>query len=91
MPNDDQKALELRLHRIEGQVRGIARMINEGRPTNEVLIQLRAIDSALTAVAGMLTREHVMHQVTAALKLKSADRSKALDEIVGDVLRLRRP
>lgn len=90
MTNDDPRALELRLHRIEGQVRGIARMINEGRSTNEVLNQLRAIDSALSAVAGMLTREHVAHQVKAALKLSAADRHRAVKEIVADVMRLRR-
>lgn len=91
MNTKEHKALELRLHRIEGQVRGIARMLNENRPTNETLIQLRAIDAALAAVMGILTREYAMSEVTAALDMKNTERRLALDAIVSDVLRLRRP
>lgn len=90
MTGDGPRTVEVRLHRIEGQVRGIARMINEGRTANEVLIQLRAIDSALTAVAGILTRDHVEHQVCAALKLSAEDQQQAVEEIVADVMRLSR-
>lgn len=48
-----------RLRRIEGQVRGIQRMVEEGRSCNEVLTQLLAVQAALDKVASKLVGEHV--------------------------------
>ncbi len=48
-----------RLRRIEGQVRGIQRMVEEGRPCDEVLTQLLAVQAALDKVATKLVGEHV--------------------------------
>ena len=56
-----------RLARIEGQVLGIARMIDEERYCIDILTQLAAVDAALEAVGLKVLDEHVKHCVTRAL------------------------
>lgn len=56
-----------RLARIEGQVRGISRMIDDDRYCIDILTQLAAVDTALGAVAIRLLEEHVQHCVAGAL------------------------
>jgi len=56
-----------RLARIEGQVRGIARMVDEERYCIDILTQLAAVDTALEAVGLKVLDEHVKHCVTRAL------------------------
>jgi DNA-binding FrmR family transcriptional regulator len=56
-----------RLARIEGQVRGISKMIEDDRYCIDVLTQLGAVDTALEAVALKVLEEHVQHCVAGAL------------------------
>ena len=63
----DKEALTKRLHRIEGQVRGIERMIDEGRYCIDVLTQVAAVKTALEGVAARLLEDHVTHCVAQAL------------------------
>jgi len=56
-----------RLRRIEGQVRGIARMIDEDKYCIDVLTQISAVSSALRSVALNLLDEHLSHCVTNAV------------------------
>jgi DNA-binding FrmR family transcriptional regulator len=63
----DKEQLLMRLARIEGQVRGIARMIDEDRYCIDILTQLGAVDTALEAVAIKVLEEHVQHCVAGAL------------------------
>ncbi|MDP2659566.1 MAG: metal-sensitive transcriptional regulator [Dehalococcoidia bacterium] len=49
-----QSDLTVRLHRIEGQVRGIERMLDEERPCEEVLVQLLAVRTAIDRVTSQL-------------------------------------
>ena len=63
----DKDQLLKRLARIEGQVRGIARMIEDDRYCIAVLTQLGAVDTALEAVAIKVLEEHVAHCVAGAL------------------------
>ena len=56
-----------RLARIEGQVRGIAKMIDDDRYCIDILTQLGAVDTALEAVAIKVLEEHVQHCVAGAL------------------------
>ncbi len=60
-------ALVRRLHRIEGQVRGIERMIEEDRYCVDVLTQIAAVNTALESLAFKLLDEHVNHCVAGAL------------------------
>jgi DNA-binding FrmR family transcriptional regulator len=63
----DKSSLIKRLHRIEGQVRGIERMVEEDRYCIDVLTQVGAVKTALESVAFELLRDHVTHCVADAL------------------------
>jgi DNA-binding FrmR family transcriptional regulator len=74
----DKEQLLKRLARIEGQVRGIARMIEDDRYCIDVLTQLGAVDTALEAVAIKVLEEHVAHCVAGALA--SGDAQEATEK-----------
>jgi CsoR family transcriptional regulator, copper-sensing transcriptional repressor len=63
----DKEALVRRLHRIEGQVRGIERMIEEDRYCIDVLTQISAVTTALESLAFVVLDDHVNHCVADAL------------------------
>lgn len=63
----DKDGLVKRLHRIEGQVRGIERMVEEDRYCIEILTQISAVTTALDSAAFLLLENHVDHCVTGAL------------------------
>jgi DNA-binding FrmR family transcriptional regulator len=69
-----------RLARIEGQVRGIARMIEDDRYCIDVLTQLGAVDTALEAVGIKVLEDHVRHCVAGALA--SGDERQATEKSV---------
>jgi DNA-binding FrmR family transcriptional regulator len=68
-------ALVKRLHRIEGQVRGIERMLEEDRYCIDILTQISAVTTALESLAFKILDDHVSHCVTGALA--SGDREEA--------------
>jgi CsoR family transcriptional regulator, copper-sensing transcriptional repressor len=76
-PYKDQ--LQKRLARIEGQVRGISKMIDEDRYCIDILTQLGAVDTALEAVALKVLEEHVQHCVAGAIG--SGDQDDADEKI----------
>jgi DNA-binding FrmR family transcriptional regulator len=82
----DKANLLKRLARIEGQVRGIAKMIDDDRYCIDVLTQLGAVDTALEAVAVKVLEEHVQHCVAGALASgdpeQAAEKSRELLEAV---------
>ena len=63
----DKDALIKRLHRIQGQVRGIEKMVEEDRYCIDILTQIAAVNTALEAVAFKILDEHVRHCVAGAL------------------------
>jgi DNA-binding FrmR family transcriptional regulator len=63
----DKDALVRRLHRIEGQVRGIERMVEEDRYCIDVLTQIAAVKTALEGVALKILDDHVNHCVADAM------------------------
>jgi DNA-binding FrmR family transcriptional regulator len=63
----DKDAIVKRLHRIEGQVRGIERMVDEDRYCIDILTQISAVTTALESVAFRILDDHVNHCVTGAL------------------------
>jgi DNA-binding FrmR family transcriptional regulator len=79
----DKEALKKRLARIEGQVRGIAKMIDDDRYCIDILTQLGAVDTALEQVAIKVLEEHVQHCVAGALA--SGD-PKAANEKASELL-----
>jgi DNA-binding FrmR family transcriptional regulator len=79
LPNErdaDEKArLQARLKRIEGQVKGLQRMIEEDRYCVDVLGQIASVHEALRSVGKQLLRGHLAHCVTSALR--SGDEAEA--------------
>ncbi len=63
----DKEALVRRLHRIEGQVRGIERMIEGDRYCIDILTQIAAVETALEQVGARLLEDHVNHCVADAI------------------------
>ncbi len=63
----DKEALIKRLHRIEGQVRGIERMVEADRYCIDILTQIAAVDTALGTLAFKVLDDHVNHCVADAL------------------------
>jgi DNA-binding FrmR family transcriptional regulator len=77
-----------RLRRIEGQVRGIARMIEEDKYCIDVLTQVSAVNSALRSVALNLLDEHLNHCVTRAVADGGDEAQAKLDEASAAIARL---
>ena len=80
--------LQRRLHRIEGQVRGVERMVQEDRYCIDVLTQISAIQAALEKVALGLLDDHAHHCVIGAAALE--ERETKTDELMSAVGRLMR-
>jgi DNA-binding FrmR family transcriptional regulator len=74
----DKDALVRRMRRIEGQARGIERMITEDRYCIDILTQVAAVTTALEAVAGIILDDHVNHCVRHALS--SGDEAVAVEK-----------
>jgi DNA-binding FrmR family transcriptional regulator len=73
-----------RLSRIEGQVRGIQRMVEEDRYCADILMQVSSAQEALRAVARSLMRNHLAHCVSHAIKTGSEEEKEAMyDELLG--------
>jgi DNA-binding FrmR family transcriptional regulator len=70
---EEKEALVKRLHRIEGQVRGIERMVEDERYCIEILTQISAATTALESVAFKILDEHVNHCVAGALESGDAE------------------
>ncbi len=72
-----------RLARIEGQVRGVIRMVEEERYCIDVLTQIAAIKAALTRVEAEVLKGHADHCVAHAIKSGNArDQKEKFDELV---------
>jgi DNA-binding FrmR family transcriptional regulator len=64
---DNRPKLLNRLRRIEGQVRGVARMVEEDRYCIDVMTQLRAVRAALAKVESELLKGHLDHCIESAI------------------------
>ena len=72
-----------RLKRIEGQVRGLERMVEEDRYCPDILVQLSSVQEALRAVGQALMRNHLKHCVTQAVRTgRKADAEAKYDELM---------
>ena len=85
---DDKAAYYKRLRRIEGQVRGIARMIDEDTYCIDVLTQVSAATKALQAVALGLLDDHLSHCVREAVAEGGAEADEKLKEATEAIARL---
>lgn len=77
------KKIITRLSRIEGQVRGIARMVEEGRYCIDILTQVQAVKAALRRVEENILKDHAASCVASAIKSGDAkDQTKKFSELV---------
>jgi DNA-binding FrmR family transcriptional regulator len=73
-----------RLRRIEGQIRGLQRMVEEDRYCADILTQVSSVQEALRAVARALMRNHLTHCAAQAIRTGLADERQAMyDELLG--------
>ncbi|SDL12187.1 metal-sensitive transcriptional regulator [Tessaracoccus oleiagri] len=80
--------LFLRLRRIEGQIRGISKMVEEDRYCPEILDQVSAATRALERVALAILDDHVSHCVVEAVKLGGEEQEAKLREASTAIARL---
>ena len=73
MRKDIKSSVQKRLGRIEGQVRGLARMVDEDRYCIDVVTQISAVRAALRRIEEEVLQDHVGHCVEAAIKSGNRD------------------
>ncbi|MGH9735593.1 MAG: metal-sensitive transcriptional regulator [Candidatus Acidiferrales bacterium] len=77
-----------RLRRIEGQVRGIERMVSEDRYCADILIQISSVQEALRAVGRALMRNHLRHCATEAIRKGTKSQAESMyDELLSLIYR----
>jgi DNA-binding FrmR family transcriptional regulator len=87
----DKDALRKRLHRIEGQVRGIERMVEEDRYCIDILTQVGAVKTAIESLGFEILEDHVTHCVNDALASGDAKAARQKsDELLAAVERFSR-
>jgi len=91
MQEQTKQSCRRRLDRIEGQVRGIARMLEEDRYCIDVLTQTLAVRAALRKVEEEILRDHVAHCVEGAIASGDAkDQRKKVAELMEVMARVQR-
>ena len=85
---EDKEALRKRLRRIEGQVRGIQRMVDDDKYCIDVLDQISAVTRALQAVAIVLLDDHLAHCVADAATAGGTEAADKLEEASAAIARL---
>lgn len=79
-----------RLRRIEGQVRGLQRMIHEDRYCVDILTQIRSVQAALRGVSNSVLERHLRHCVADAIRSGDAtEREEKLGEVLQVIERAR--
>lgn len=81
----DKRKLLARLNRIEGQVRGLARMVEEDRYCMDILQQIASLRAAADAVARTVLRDHIQGCLLEAARTESE--AEKIDEVVEVVRR----
>jgi DNA-binding FrmR family transcriptional regulator len=92
MENDGRKAVAVdpdakernlkRLRRIEGQVRGLHRMVEEDRYCADIMTQISSVNEALRAVGRELMKNHLRHCAATAIRSSDDEAAAMSDEIV---------
>ena len=88
--HDTKAAYLTRLRRIEGQVRGIQRMVDEDTYCIDILTQVSAVNKALQSVAVGLVEDHLNHCVRAAVAAGGSEADEKVAEATTAIARLLR-
>jgi DNA-binding FrmR family transcriptional regulator len=86
--SQDKDAIQRRLRRIEGQVRGVQRMVDEDKYCIDVLDQISAVTRALQAVALELLDDHMAHCVADAISAGGDEAIDRMEEASAAIARL---
>jgi len=87
---EDKEAILRRLARIEGQIGGLRRMVEEEAYCVDVLTQVAAVTRALEGVSLKLLADHTNHCVRDAVEAGGAEANEKIDELMGAVERFAR-
>jgi CsoR family transcriptional regulator, copper-sensing transcriptional repressor len=79
---DQQQTIVTRLNRIEGQIRGIRRMVQEPRLCVDILQQLAAAEAAMNRISLAILRFHVTKCVPEGIEKGEPERTRRLTELV---------
>ncbi len=83
VPTETRQALDKRLKRIEGQVRGLMRMVDEQRYCADILVQIASAQEALRGVGRILLHNHLTHCTADAIRGGDpAEAERVVDELV---------
>jgi CsoR family transcriptional regulator, copper-sensing transcriptional repressor len=83
MQKDTKTAVQKRFNRIEGQVRGLSRMVEDGRYCIDIVTQISAVRAALRRAEEEILRDHVGHCVEHAITSgNKQDQRKKIAEII---------
>ncbi len=77
--DEEKNNLKKRLAKIEGQIRGISKMVDEDRYCDDILIQLSAVDSSIKSLANLILKRHLHTCIVNNIK---EGNEEVLDEIV---------
>lgn len=77
--DDEKKLINNRLSRIEGQVRGIKKLINEDTYCNDVLIQLSAIEHSIRSLSNHILENHLYNCIAKDIENGKVD---TIDEVI---------
>jgi DNA-binding FrmR family transcriptional regulator len=81
-----KKDITTRLRRIEGQVKGIERMVDSGSECKEILIQISAVRAAINKVGAIVVENSVKNCLISKDSEQSEEESKRIDEMVASLL-----
>ncbi len=87
MAQDPKEEMIKRLRRIEGQTRGVQKMVEEGRECAEILHQLAAINEAVRSVSLMLAEQYAVECLNTTSKHKSREAIAAMIDAIAKVPR----
>lgn len=73
-----KQAITTRLRRIEGQIRGLQKMVNEERYCADVLMQVSSVQEALRGVGRTLLHNHLKHCATEAIRSGDPEQAEAM-------------
>jgi DNA-binding FrmR family transcriptional regulator len=82
-----KRSVLTRLRRIEGQVRGLQRMVEEERYCSDIMTQISSVHEALRSVSRELMRNHLKHCAASAIRSSDGDAEAMYDEIMELVYR----
>ena len=79
---DIKTATQRRLRRIEGQIRGLHKMVDEERYCADIIVQIASVQEALRGVARQLLRNHLKHCAASAIRQGEGEADAMYDELL---------